>query len=77
MCQPSNYNVQVCMWSIDTWVKRKSVYLFLASGKAPVGATQVQFHCNQIHILVFHETQLAIYDASKLDLLQQVEIKFS
>ncbi|KAK9919923.1 hypothetical protein M0R45_028497 [Rubus argutus] len=64
-------NGQVCMWSIDTWVKRKSVYLFLASGKAPVGATQVQFHCNQIHILVFHETQLAIYDASKLDLLQQ------
>lgn len=61
------------MWSIDTWEKRKSVTLQLPAGKAPVGDTRVQFHSDQIRLLVVHETQLAIYDASKMDRIRQVE----
>ncbi|KAL3030319.1 hypothetical protein AAZX31_03G213500 [Glycine max] len=68
------YNVRVdelCVWSIDTWEKRKSVPIQLPAGKAPVGDTRVQFHLDQIRLLVAHETQLAIYDASKMDRIRQ------
>lgn len=47
--------------------------LQLPAGKAPVGDTRVQFHTDQIRLLVVHETQLAIYDASKMDRIRQVE----
>lgn len=39
-----------------------------------VSETRVQFHLDQIHLLVVHETQIAIYDAQKLDWLRQVII---
>lgn len=42
----------------------------------PVGETQVQFHSDQVRLLVSHETQLAIYDASKMECILQVEIYF-
>lgn len=44
----------------------------LPSGKAPVGDTRVQFYSDQVRLLVCHETQLALYDAYKTELLQQV-----
>ncbi|KAM5561099.1 hypothetical protein ABKV19_021949 [Rosa sericea] len=62
---------QICVWSIDQWEKKQSVALCLGSEKTPEGATQLQFHCNQVRLLVFHETQLAVYDASKMKLLRQ------
>jgi len=65
-------SIQLCVWSIDTWEKRKSVPIQLPAGKAPVGDTRVQFHLDQIRLLVAHETQLAIYDASKMDRIRQV-----
>lgn len=66
-------SVQLCVWSIDTWEKRKSVPIQLPAGKAPVGDTRVQFHLDQLRLLVAHETQLAIYDASKMDRIRQVK----
>ena len=65
--------MQLCVWSIDTWEKRKSVAIYMVSAKATVGETRVQFHSDQIRLLVVHETQLAIYDASKMDRIRQVE----
>lgn len=44
----------------------------MPTGKAPVGDTRVQFHSDQVHLLVCHETQLALYDASKMEMIQQV-----
>ncbi|KAG5056054.1 hypothetical protein JHK85_008564 [Glycine max] len=67
----SGADAQLCVWSIDTWEKRKSVPIQLPAGKAPVGDTRVQFHLDQIRLLVAHETQLAIYDASKMDRIRQ------
>ena len=63
--------VQLCVWSIDTWEKRKSIPIQPA-GRAPVGDTRVQFHSDQLRLLVIHDTQLAIYDASKMERIRQV-----
>ena len=69
----TNYcKIQLCLWSIDTWEKRKSVPIQLPAGKAPSGDTRVQFHLDQVRLLVAHETQLAIYDASKMERIRQV-----
>jgi len=47
--------------------KRKSKTIQMPVGKTVSGDTRVQFHSDQLHILVVHETQLAIYDAYKLE----------
>ncbi|XWS57464.1 hypothetical protein CRYUN_Cryun09bG0176200 [Craigia yunnanensis] len=67
----SGADANLCVWSIDTWEKRKSVAIQIPAGKAPTGDTRVQFHSDQIRMLVVHETQLAIYDASKMERIQQ------
>ncbi|KAK3036766.1 hypothetical protein RJ639_029731 [Escallonia herrerae] len=67
----SGADAQLCVWSIDVWEKRKSVPIQLPAGKALNGDTRVQFHSDQIRLLVSHETQLAIYDASKMDRIRQ------
>ncbi|XP_061371961.1 topless-related protein 3-like isoform X2 [Gastrolobium bilobum] len=67
----SGADAQICAWSIDTWEKRKSITIQLPAGKTPVGDTRVQFHSDQLRLLVAHETQLAIYDASKMERIRQ------
>ncbi|XP_028779523.1 topless-related protein 3 isoform X2 [Neltuma alba] len=67
----SGADAQLCVWSIDTWEKRKSITIQLPAGKSPVGDTRVQFHSDQLRLLVVHETHLAIYDASKMDRIRQ------
>ena len=37
-----------------------------------MGDTRVQFHNDQVRLLVVHESQLAVYDAAKLERLRQV-----
>lgn len=64
--------LQLCIWSIDNWEKKKVVPIQLPAGKAPAGDTRVQFHADQVRLLVAHETQLAIYDTSKMDRIRQV-----
>lgn len=64
--------LQLCIWATDTWEKKKSVTIQLPAGKAPVGDTRVQFNSDQSRLLVSHETQVAIYEASKMDLVHQV-----
>ncbi|CAN8265297.1 unnamed protein product [Cochlearia groenlandica] len=67
----SGADAQICFWSIDTWEKRKSIAIQMPPGKAANGDTRVQFHVDQIRILVVHETQLAIFDASKMECIRQ------
>lgn len=66
--------VQLCVWSSDAWEKQTSKYLQLPVGRAaaPLADTRVQFHQDQTQLLVVHETQIAIYEASKLECLKQV-----
>lgn len=44
----------------------------MPAGKTPLGDTRVQFNSDQNRLLVVHETQLAIYDASKMERIYQV-----
>ncbi|XP_057957673.1 topless-related protein 2 [Malania oleifera] len=67
----SGADAQLCFWNSDNWDKRKSISIQLPGGKAPAGDTRVQFHSDQVRLLVFHETQLAVYDASKMDCIRQ------
>ncbi|KAK4486312.1 hypothetical protein RD792_008990 [Penstemon davidsonii] len=58
--------LQLCIWSIDGWEKKKSRPIQAPPGHPTplTGETKVQFHNNQSHLLVVHETQIAIYDAT-------------
>ncbi|KAG6658615.1 hypothetical protein CIPAW_04G173900 [Carya illinoinensis] len=69
----SGADSQLCVWSTDIWEKQASKFLQIPSGRAavPLADTRVQFHLDQIHLLVVHETQIAIYDAPKLECLKQ------
>ncbi|KAL0680730.1 hypothetical protein Bca4012_047577 [Brassica carinata] len=65
----SGADSQLCVWSMDGWEKQSNKYLQVQHGRSlpAVSDTRVQFHLDQIHLLVVHETQIAIYDAQKLD----------
>lgn len=70
--------MQLCVWSIDGWEKKKARFIQAPNNRAPgplVGDTRVQFHNDQVHLLVVHETQISIYD-SKLDCLRSVSLLF-
>ncbi|KAG5555948.1 hypothetical protein RHGRI_006557 [Rhododendron griersonianum] len=67
----SGADAQLCIWSVDTGELLKSVPIQLPACKVWKGDTRVQFHSDQIHLLVSHETQLAIYDASKMHCIRQ------
>ncbi|KAG5115177.1 hypothetical protein JHK84_041290 [Glycine max] len=69
----SGADAQICVWNTDGWEKQKSRFLQLPAGRTPPAQadTRVQFHQDQIRFLVVHETQLAIYEATKLECLKQ------
>ncbi|GAV77852.1 LOW QUALITY PROTEIN: WD40 domain-containing protein [Cephalotus follicularis] len=67
----SGADAQLCVWSIDGWEKKKSRFIQPPAGRQSplVGESKVQFHNDQAHLLVVHESQIAIYD-SKLECLR-------
>ncbi|VVB15226.1 unnamed protein product [Arabis nemorensis] len=67
----SGADAQLSVWSLYTWEKRKSVAIQMPAGKPASGDTRVQFHVDQIHVLAVHETQLAIFDASKMNCVRR------
>ncbi|XP_007035675.2 PREDICTED: topless-related protein 2 isoform X3 [Theobroma cacao] len=67
----SGADARLFFWNADDWEKIKSVALQMPAGKAPQGDTRVQFHTDQVRLLVFHETQLAVYDANKMERIRQ------
>ncbi|WCJ30341.1 Protein TOPLESS [Euphorbia peplus] len=67
-------DAEIIIWSLDKWEeKQKNTSVQIPAGKTPpaLSNTQVQFHQDQIHILVVHETQLAIYETTKLECIKQ------
>ncbi|KAF6158051.1 hypothetical protein GIB67_014845 [Kingdonia uniflora] len=70
----SGADAQLCVWSSDgAWEKQKSRFLQVPAGRTPsaLSDTRVQFHQDQIHFLAVHETQLAIYETTKLECVKQ------
>lgn len=67
--------LQLCTWDIDGWEKKKTKAIQAPPGHSSplVGETKVQFHNDQSHLLVVHESQIAIYDA-QLECLRSVSI---
>ncbi|GMH17690.1 hypothetical protein Nepgr_019531 [Nepenthes gracilis] len=69
----SGADAQICVWNSDGWEKQKSRFLHIPTGRtlSAQSDTRVQFHQDQIHFLVVHEFQLAIYEARQLDCVKQ------
>ncbi|XP_058780462.1 topless-related protein 1-like isoform X1 [Vicia villosa] len=69
----SGADAQICVWNTDGWEKQKNRFLQFPAGRTPPAQadTRVQFHQDQFRFLVVHETQLAIYEAGKLECLKQ------
>ncbi|KAG0495779.1 hypothetical protein HPP92_000448 [Vanilla planifolia] len=69
----SGADAQLCVWSTDGWEKLRSRFLQIPPGSTATALsdTRVQFHQDQIHFLVVHETQIAIYETNKLECLKQ------
>ncbi|XP_051147606.1 topless-related protein 1-like [Andrographis paniculata] len=69
----SGGDAQLCVWNSDGWEKQRSRFLQIPSGKSPAAQsdTRVQFHQDQMHFLVVHETQLAIFETTKLECVKQ------
>ena len=59
---------------MDGWEKQASKQIQIPSGHSPnpLAHTRVQFHQDQTHVLVVHASQLAIYEAPKLENVKQV-----
>ncbi|TVU19687.1 hypothetical protein EJB05_35853, partial [Eragrostis curvula] len=62
----SGADVQLCAWNIDRWEKTKTTYIRPPSNHSGdlVGETMVYFDYGGKHLLVVHESQLAIYDGN-------------
>ncbi|KAM7253948.1 hypothetical protein ACFE04_031630 [Oxalis oulophora] len=69
----SGADAQVFVWSMDGWEKQASKFLQMPTGRmpSPLAPTRVHFHQDQVHVLAVHETQLAIFEAPKLECIKQ------
>ncbi|XP_059644318.1 protein TOPLESS isoform X2 [Cornus florida] len=69
----SGADAQLCVWNSDGWEKQKTRFLQVPTGRTPTAQsdTRVQFQQDQMHFLVVHESQIAIYDAMKLECTKQ------
>ncbi|XP_050896460.1 topless-related protein 2 [Lathyrus oleraceus] len=68
----SSADGELSSWCMSTWVNKKSVSIQIPGGRnAVAGETKVQFHVDEVKLLVCHETQIAIYDASEMELICQ------
>ncbi|GMJ07733.1 TOPLESS-related 1 [Hibiscus trionum] len=69
----SGADAQIFTWDLDRWGKCKSKLLQFPDERTAVTGsnTLVQFHQDQVHFLVVHETQLSIYEARELARVHQ------
>lgn len=72
---PMLLKFQICVWSTDGWEKKVNKFLKIPPERATNSnaRTRVQFHQDQSHVLVVHETLIAVYEASKLNCIKQVK----
>ncbi|KAL3825094.1 hypothetical protein ACJIZ3_021123 [Penstemon smallii] len=72
-CSIQIYNVRLCLWSTDIWEQKTSKYTQMPPDRAisPAIDTCIQFHRDEKHLLVVHETHIAIYEAPNLTCTKQ------
>nr|GEW41782.1 topless-related protein 4-like isoform X1 [Tanacetum cinerariifolium] len=63
----------LCVWNMNGYEKQTSKQLHIPGGRVAARSadTRVQFHQDQTHLLVVHETQIAIFEAPRLECLKQ------
>ncbi|KAM7275751.1 hypothetical protein ACFE04_017617 [Oxalis oulophora] len=66
-------NGKLFMWSLSTWEEKKRCSLQVPSRTVPTQMTnvKVEFHSDQIHLLVISGALLAIYESSQLECKKQ------
>ncbi|XP_068312754.1 topless-related protein 1-like isoform X2 [Pyrus communis] len=66
-------DAQLIVWNSEKWERENSCFLRIPAGRMPTAMveTQLQYHKDLMHILVIHESQLAIYETSKLECEKQ------
>ncbi|CAL5355021.1 unnamed protein product [Camellia sinensis] len=71
-------DAQLCIWDTEGWEKKKARPIQAPPGHPSplIGETKVQFHNDQTHLLVVHESQIAVYD-SQLGCLQSKQAEFT
>ncbi|XP_057248693.1 topless-related protein 1 isoform X2 [Beta vulgaris subsp. vulgaris] len=62
----SGSDSKICAWDSENWVMKTST-----SWTRLTGGAKIQFHQDQVHFLVIHDTALAIYEAEKLQCRSQ------
>ncbi|XP_017978816.1 PREDICTED: topless-related protein 1 isoform X2 [Theobroma cacao] len=69
----SGADSQLCVWNTDGWEMQEARFLQVSAWRTPTAQSDmaVQFHQDQMHFLVVDETQLAIYETTKLECLKQ------
>ncbi|KAL1814465.1 hypothetical protein ACET3Z_017039 [Daucus carota] len=69
----SGADSQICVWSMEGWNNQASKAMHISSGRAPnpPRKNHVQFHQDQIHLLVFNENLIAVYEAPELKCIEQ------
>lgn len=67
----SGADAQIVVWDTTEWEKKQSRILHIHMTPLPQLEIHVQFHHDQKHFLVVHATQLAIYETTKLQPVEQ------
>ncbi|KAI9107039.1 hypothetical protein K1719_022567 [Acacia pycnantha] len=72
----SGEDAQIIRWSTNTWEKENSAFLQIPERRTPrtnpaKSDIFLQFHQDQAHFLVAHESQIATYETSKLQCVKQ------
>ncbi|WOG99269.1 hypothetical protein DCAR_0518617 [Daucus carota subsp. sativus] len=69
----SGADSRICVWSTEVWNDQanKPVHISSGRGRNPPRKNRVQFHQDQIHLLVFNETLIAVYEAPELKCIEQ------
>ena len=65
---------QICVWSTEVWNDQASKPVHISSGRGrnPPRKNRVQFHQDQIHLLVFNESLIAVYEAPELKCIENL-----
>ncbi|KAL8209389.1 hypothetical protein R6Q57_006121 [Mikania cordata] len=65
----SGADSQLCIWNTNGWEKQTSKQLQIPAERvaSPLADTRVQFHQDQTNLLAVHETQIAVFEAPKLE----------
>ncbi|KAJ4755182.1 Topless-related 1-like protein [Rhynchospora pubera] len=67
----SGVDARLCIWNMETWKNEKTVRMELNQEGVNLAHIGVEFHPDQVHLLVVHATQLRMYNAREMEQVHQ------